>query len=78
MSTSKGRLPSVKGSLFAIVQANLQALLERDKITREELEIRLAPELSPEAMAAVGRVSARKIIDSGLYPQLEDGAAPGT
>jgi hypothetical protein len=44
MAKSAADLPSVKGSLFFIAQADLLGLIEKGKISREELEVRLTPE----------------------------------
>jgi hypothetical protein len=44
MAKSVADVPSVKGSLFFIAQANLLGLIEQGKISREELEVRLTPE----------------------------------
>jgi len=44
VAPSNADTPSVKGSLFAITQANLLALIEEGAITRDELEVRLTPE----------------------------------
>jgi len=44
MAKSAADVPSVKGSLFFISQADLLGLIEKEKISREELEVRLTPE----------------------------------
>jgi len=44
MAKSAATTPSVKGSLFSLTQANLLTLIEKGKITREEIEVRLTPE----------------------------------
>lgn len=44
MAKSVSDVPSVKGSLFFIAQADLLGLIEKGKISREELEVRLTPE----------------------------------
>jgi hypothetical protein len=44
MAKSTADIPSVKGSLFFIAQADLLGLIERGAISREELEVRLSPE----------------------------------
>jgi hypothetical protein len=44
VAASAKSIPCVKGSLFWITHANLLRLVERGKITREELDVRLTPE----------------------------------
>jgi hypothetical protein len=77
--------PSIKGSLFEAVAADVNALVARGRITREELEARLErsdlPYLDEKIGAAFwypidtyrrrGAAAANRLIEGGLYRQMD-------